>query len=149
MMCLIQQKRAILSVILYDLNYFNNVTVDVEDLSDTAPSALHITVEEEKNSKRLIYEGNDNLTADEIEKKLKLSEIPAMDEEEMGLYVEQIKKLYAEKNYHAVTITTATYPNRKWRAIRPYLPSAKVKKLLLKRVLFKGNNCVKQQKITQ
>lgn len=32
---------------LYDLNYFNNVTVDVEDLSESTVS-LHITVEEKK-----------------------------------------------------------------------------------------------------
>ena len=130
---------------LYDLNYFNNVVVDVEDLSDTTV-ALHIAVEEKKKVEAIVYEGNDHLTADEVEKKLKLSEIPAMDEDEMGLYVEQIKKLYAEKNYHAVTIKTALVPTENG-AYKAIFTIGEGQKAVVKRVLFKGNTCISSRKL--
>ncbi len=130
---------------LYGLNYFNNVTVDIEDISPTEID-LHITVEEKKKIEAIIYEGNQNLTADEIENKLKLSEIPAMDEEELQLYAEQIKRLYAEKNYHAVTIITQLRPSldNTYTAVFTIEEGLKA---VVKRVIFQGNSCISSRKL--
>ncbi len=125
---------------LYALNYFNNVIVEIEDITD-ATLDLYITVEEKKKIEAIVYEGNANLTADEIEKKLKLTEIPAMDDEEVALYADHIRKLYAEKNYHAVTITASLVPteNNTYKAV---FTITEGNKAVVKRVCFKGNKCI-------
>ena len=130
---------------LYALNYFNNITVEIEDLTQTT-IALHIIVEEKKKIEAVIYEGNAHLGADEIEKKLKLSEIPAMDEEELEQYADQIKKLYAEKNYHAVTIDARLVPteNNTYNAV---FTISEGNKAVVKRVFFKGNTKISSRKL--
>ncbi len=76
---------------LYDLNYFSDIKIEVDDLNDTDVN-LYITVQEKKKLENIIYEGNDHLTVEEINKKLKLSDIPAIDEEELAVYAQHIKK---------------------------------------------------------
>ena len=130
---------------LYALNYFDNITLELEDVSDTEV-ALFITVEEKKKIEAIVYEGNPNLTADEIEKKLKLSEVPAMDEEEADMYADKIKKMYAEKNYHAVTIIPTLKPTQN----NTYIATFCIKegeKAVVKRVLFEGNTCISSKKL--
>ncbi len=125
---------------LYALNYFDDVIVELEDVSPTE-IAIFITVEEKKKVEAICYEGNKNLSIDEIEKKLKLSEVPTMNEEEIDLYAEQIKKLYAEKNYHAVTIETKLELTDRgtYKAI---FKINEGKKGVVRKVNFKGNQCV-------
>lgn len=130
---------------LYALNYFNKIEVEIEDLTDTT-IALHILVQEKKKIESVSFEGNTHLSATEIEKKLKLSEIPAMDEEELHLYADQIKKLYAEKNYHAVTITPSLRltENNTYTAVFTIIEGNKA---VVRRVFFKGNNCISTRKL--
>ena len=130
---------------IYGLNYFNNVIVEIEDISDTT-LALHVIVEEKKKIESIVYEGNKNLSVDEIEKKIKLSEIPAMDEEELTSYAQTIKKLYAEKNYHAVNIQTSLRPaqNDTYTALFTIDEGPKA---VVKRVIFTGNICVSTRKL--
>ena len=125
---------------LYGLHYFNTITIDVEDISDTE-IALIITVEEKKKIESVLYEGNKSLSIDEIDKKIKLSQIPAMDEEELEQFADQIKRLYAEKNYHAVTIQTELRPsiNGTYTAIFRITEGPQA---VVKRIFFKGNKCV-------
>ena len=90
---------------LYNLRYFNTVSLEIEPVSETDID-LFIIVEEKKKVESIIYEGNKAIPEEEIEKELKLSEVPAMDEEEVELFAGQIKALYAKKNYHVTTIET-------------------------------------------
>ncbi|MBA2307200.1 hypothetical protein H0W26_03660, partial [Candidatus Dependentiae bacterium] len=122
---------------LYELNYFNNVIVEMEEFSDTE-IILHITVEEKKKIESILYEGNANLTTDEIDKKLKISEIPTFDEEELSFFAGQIKTLYAEKNYHNVTITSELAPTDNDSYIAVFRIN-EGEKALVKRICFEGN----------
>ena len=125
---------------LYGLQYFSNVSVETEDISDTEVD-LYVIVEEKKKVEAVIYEGNVAVSEEEIEKELKLSEIPAMDEEELGLYATQIRGLYAQKNYHTTTIETELQPTERGTYIALFRicdgPLAAVR-----RVFFEGNECV-------
>lgn len=125
---------------LYGLNYFNNVVVEMEDFSDTEV-ILYISVEEKKKIESVLYEGNENLPSEEIDKKLKISEIPTFDEEELFFFANQIKGLYAEKNYHNVTITTELIPtdNGSYKAVFRIVESERA---VVKRICFEGNKCV-------
>ena len=130
---------------LYSLGYFNNIVVEVEDISSTEV-ALHIIVEEKKKIEAVVYKGNANLTAEEIEKKYKFSEIPAMNEDELGRYAAQIKQLYAEKNYHVATITTELQPTDRGTYIALFT-ICEGNKAVVKRVFFRGNSCISSRKL--
>ncbi|MBA3751734.1 outer membrane protein assembly factor BamA [Candidatus Dependentiae bacterium] len=122
---------------LYGLNYFNNVIVEMEDFSDTE-IILHITVEEKKKIESIVYEGNANFSSDEIDKKLKISEIPSFDEEELSFFAGQIKTLYAEKNYHNVAISAELQPTKNNTYIARFCIN-EGEKAVVKRICFQGN----------
>jgi len=126
---------------LYELHYFNTITVQTEDLSSTELGVI-ITVQEKKKVESIIVEGNTAVSADDIEKALKLSEVPALDEEELGRYANQIRGLYAEKNYHTTTITTELRPTERGTYIGVFVV-CEGPKALVKRVTFEGNTCIK------
>jgi outer membrane protein insertion porin family len=125
---------------LYALNYFDAIEVSVEDVSPTELD-LYISLQEKKRIEGVVYEGNRNLKADEIEKKLHLSDIPAVNEEELALYADQIKKLYAEKNFHAVSIRTELRPTERGTYNAVFIIE-EGRKAVVKRVFFQGNNCI-------
>lgn len=125
---------------LYDLKFFNQVQVETEEVS---PSELnvYVIVQEKKKVESVLYEGNEALSADELEKELSLSQVAALDEEELGLYADKIKALYSEKNYHRTTVTTELRPTEQGTYIALFKicdgPRARVK-----RVCFEGNHCI-------
>lgn len=128
-----------------NLKYFNHIEVVQEEISPDE-IILHIIVKEKKKLENIIFEGNDNLKQDEIEKKLKLSEIPAIDPEEAQLYTDRIKKLYSEKNYHNVVIETELKSTENNNVILIF----KIKegpKAIVKRVLFNGNCAFSSKKL--
>ncbi len=125
---------------LYGLHYFSNVSLETEDISPTE-IALYIIVEEKKKVESVIYEGNSAVSADEIEKELKLSEIPAMDEEELGLYANQKKAMNREKNYHATTIISELRPTEH-DAYTAVFTICDGPRAAVRRVFFEGNECM-------
>ncbi len=125
---------------LYALQYFNTVSLELEEVSDTEVD-LYVIVQEKKKVEAVVFEGNNALSEEEIEKELKLAEIPAMDEEELGAIATKIKRLYITKNYHSVSIETELEPTDRgtYRAIFR-ITEGPIS--LVKRVFFEGNEHV-------
>ncbi len=125
---------------LHDLKFFNQVTIETEEVSPTELN-LYVTVQEKKKVESVLFEGNVAVTSEEIEKELKLSEVAAMDEEELSLFANKIKALYIEKNYHKTAVSTELRPTERGTYIALFKicdgPRAQVK-----RVFFEGNQCV-------
>jgi outer membrane protein insertion porin family len=122
---------------LYKLGYFNNIKVDIQEISPDAIN-LYVILTEKKRIEQVVYKNNQRLSNSDIEKKLKLNEVPAMDESDLAHYAKQIQHLYAEKNYHNVKIDTQLEPTERNTAraiftINEGYPS------VVKRVTFKGN----------
>ena len=88
---------------LYGLGSLSNIQLSVETISKDEV-ILYITVEEKKQITDFVFSGNSHLKRDEIEKKIKLSDIKALDENDLINITQQIKKLYGEKDYHHVAI---------------------------------------------
>ncbi len=125
---------------LHDLKFFNQVTVETEEVSPTELT-LYVIVQEKKKVESVLFEGNVAVTSEEIEKELKLSEVAAMDEEELSLFANKIKALYIEKNYHKTAVSAELRPTERGTYIAIFKicdgPRAQVK-----RVFFEGNQCV-------
>ena len=126
---------------LYGLHYFNTVTVESEDVGQDLID-LYILVTEKKKVESVTYEGTSSISKEEIEKELHLSEIPTMDEEELYLYADQIKHLYAQKNYHATTVTTEIQPTDRGTFVATFV-ICEGPKAAVKRVILIGNECVR------
>ncbi len=125
---------------LYALQYFNTVSLELDEVSATEVD-LYIIVQEKKKVESVIFEGNNAISEEDIEKELKLSEIPAMDEEELGSIATKIKRLYAQKNYHSTTIETELQQTERgtYRAIFRITEGPVA---VVRRVFFEGNTCV-------
>lgn len=132
---------------LYGLNYFDSIEVKGKDISLTEMD-LYIIVKEKKKLENIIYQGIRGLKQEEIEKKLKLSEIPAINQEELELCAEKIKKFYGEKDYHSVNIVPElrSTPSGNAEAI---FNIKEGNKAVVKRVIFQGNKSFSSKKLKE
>jgi len=138
-------KSAQLIKTLYGLGYFRNITLNGEDVEPGFIN-LHIILEEKKKIEAITFEGNKHLPQDQIEKKLKLSEIPTLDAEEFERLIQQIKKLYIEKNYHDTIITGSLIPVDEHKA-RVHFIVEEGTTTLIKRIFIKGNHHIPGRKL--
>ncbi len=120
-----------------DLKRFRNVTVMGEDLDDQTMN-LHIIVQEKKLLKEVRFEGNKQVSEDEIKKKIDFGTIPAVDKEELNKYVQIIKKLYVDKGYHLIKIDPEMIVDADDRATVIF-HFAEPKRSLIHRIGFAGN----------
>ena len=83
------------------LKRFRNITLKGvavgEDMVD-----LYVIVEEKKPLKDIIFKGNDSIQEKEFFKKIDM-DVPALDEEELKVFSEQIKKLYYDKGFQRIS----------------------------------------------
>lgn len=102
---------------------------------------LHLKVTEKLKLADIAFTGNTTISGKELEKKLKLSTVPAIDKHELVKYVQSIKKLYREKNLHNVTVDPQLTVQDDGTA-RITFVIVEGKKSVVKRVFFRGNKCV-------
>lgn len=128
--------------LLFDLGYFKNIQLFMEEISDTQVDLI-IVVDEKKRLEKVVLENNKHLSYDEIEKKLKISEILTIDEQALENLVFQIQKLYGEKDYHNVTIQKHLEAVDE-HTVRAHISIEEGKRTHVKRVFFKGNNVINE-----
>lgn len=124
---------------LYSLNYFNDIELKTEDVSDEEIN-LYIILNQKKKIEKIVYNGNDSLKKDEIDKKYKFSDIQAIDQDEANLLVLKLKKLYAEKNYHNTDITVRLEDTTSGN-VDLIFDIKEGTRAAVKRVNFVGNKC--------
>jgi len=134
-----RQTRALINNLLA-MGYFKQVRVFEEETDDPTKMVLVIEVEEKRPLKEVTFEGNKNLPQKDIEKKIKFSDVPTIDELDLKKYINTIKKLYREKNYHNAQVTARLEDvgesSRVVFSIKEGIPS------VVKRVYFEGNKKV-------
>lgn len=123
------------------LGFFNNVTVVKQELSANEIQ-LYIIVDEKKRVEGFVFVGNDHLTEDEIQKKIVFEDIKALNDEEIQLLSQQIKKLYTEKNYHNAKIYESLEPSVSGTGYNAVFTIQEGCISRVKRVNFIGNKCI-------
>jgi outer membrane protein insertion porin family len=125
---------------LLEMGYFKQVRVYEEESDNPAHMVLVVEVEEKRPLKEVKFEGNKNLSQKDIEKKIKFADIPTIDALDLKKYINAIKKLYRDRNYHNAKITARLEDvgesSRLIFTIEEGIPS------LVKRVHFEGNKTV-------
>ncbi len=128
--------------LLFDMGYFKNIQLFMEEPSEKQVDLI-IVVEEKKRLEKITFENNKHLSEQEIEKKLKHSEIIALDEQGLESLALQIKKLYSEKDYHNVEIKTRLEDIDE-KNCAAYITIQEGKKTHVKRVFFQGNSAISE-----
>ncbi len=131
------QKSAVLIRNLYtELKRFRNITLKGDLVGDDRIN-LYIVVEEKTPLKDIIFKGNKNLKEGEIRKKVTFDS-PAVDPEELKVFIEQIKKIYYEKGFQNVAISTDLSIDDDGKAIAIF-DINEGQKSRIRRILFEGN----------
>ena len=117
--------------------YFTAIDIKGEDI-DADTINIHIIVQEKKHIESINFVGNNHLKESDIENKLHLSEIKALDPQELTIIADNIKKLYAEKDYHDAQITS-DYKDVDQFHIAVTFTIDEGSATYIKRVLFEGN----------
>lgn len=121
---------------LYKLDYFKQIHIAQEPLSDTT-CILHITFKEKKPLKEITFNGNKKYSDKELLEKTDLDKKPTIDITELAKYERIIKNAYNEKNYHNAHVTSTLTHTKKGAHVAFTIqegPLAKIKK-----VRFTGN----------
>lgn len=125
--------------------YFKDVRLWVKQV-DPEGVKLIIVVEEDPKINSISYKGNKHLRADEVEKKGILTDLRTANIQRLDRAARQIKKLYADKNYHeAVVIPRIHLTPRGTADVVFEIDEGDVS--LIKRVFFEGNHNVSSKKL--
>jgi outer membrane protein insertion porin family len=139
-----EQKTNALLRSVYDLGLFKHVRVLVEDV-DGDHINLIVIVQEKKIVEGIYFQGNKHLKEHEIKKKFDYTELRALDEEDVQKYVNILKKLYREKDYHNVEIKPVFTTHDDKVSVTFQIKEGH--KSLVKRVFFKGNKSITSKKL--
>jgi outer membrane protein insertion porin family len=125
--------------------YFNAVDVKAEDVGPDEIN-LHIIVEEKKQIESITFVGNNHLKQSDIDNKLHLSQIKALDTQELSIIADNIAKLYAEKDYHDAIVTPTYKPVDEFH-IAITFNVEEGSPTYVKRILFEGNTTFTSKKL--
>ncbi len=130
---------------LYEgLKRFRNITLKGDAVDDDMVD-LYVIVEEKTPLKDVVFQGNKNLKAAEIRKKV-IIDVPAVDPEELKVFAEQIKKLYYEKGYQNVIIDTDLTLDDDGKATAIF-DIKEGDKSRIRRIRFEGNEHVSEKEL--
>ncbi len=140
----IQRSGQLIRNLYNGLKRFRNITLKGDLVGDDLIN-MYVIVDEKKPLKDIIFTGNKHLPEAEIRKKVAL-DIPAIDAEELKIIAEQIKKLYYEKGFQNVTITTELSIDNDNKAIAQFIID-EGSKSRIRRILFQGNTHISEKEL--
>jgi len=129
---------------LYQLGYFITINIYSKPAENDTVD-VYVVVKEKPLKKDVLFEGNNNLNEKEIEKKVDFSKIPAFNEDDLKYFALMLQKLYATKNFHAVTITPELIHQD--NAATAVFKIDEGKQAVVKRIFVRGNNQITTKKI--
>ncbi|HVW99487.1 MAG TPA: POTRA domain-containing protein, partial [Candidatus Babeliaceae bacterium] len=126
---------------VYSLGYFlPTISLKARNISPSEVD-LYIIVQEKNKIEDVQLEGTYSVKKEDIEKELHLSEIKAATQEDLEHYAQEIRRVYALKDFHQAKVTPVLEPTQDGRSIARFCitegPRAAVK-----RVFFKGNKTI-------
>jgi outer membrane protein insertion porin family len=98
-----QTRNAILR--LWNLRIFAAVSIEAENVVGEGVYLL-IRVEEYPRLEKVVYEGNDELDSDDLDKKISLTKGQIISPQEINKLIKTIKKAYEEEGYLQAAVTT-------------------------------------------
>lgn len=128
----------------YGIGYFKYVSVSAHNVENDKVD-LYVYVQEKHPLKEVIISGDKHLTTKELKKKIDLSGIPVIDEQDVKKYINVIRKAYYEKNYHQADVTGHLEMHDDKATL--YITIKEGRQASVKRVFFKGNKTFTDKKL--
>lgn len=133
-----RKTRKLIHNLYYGLKRIKNVKVYGELIGDHNVNLI-ISIEEKKVLKDIEFlPKKRSIGNEDLKKKINLTDIPALDDQELKRYELIIKNIYAEKNYHNTKVTSELKIDTDGRAIAIF-NIEEGQKSKIKRVMFEGN----------
>lgn len=131
---------------LYATGYFQDVKMDLEEMSDKG-YRLVISVEEKPIVRSVVLEGATVFKEDKIRKELKIIEGQILDRKAVKQGVEAIKKLYSNKGFKFVEIQPDVTVNEATKEATVTIRVIEGEKYKIKEIKFEGLTAFKPKKI--
>lgn len=100
----LHKTRALIHNLYHDLNRFNTIEIEAENIDDDKID-LYIIVQEKLPLMNVSFKGNTQITEKDILEKIPFNDIPAINEHELDKYAKTIQRLYIDKGYLLTEIT--------------------------------------------
>lgn len=131
---------------IYNLGSFKpNIRLYKQPINDQSVNII-IELEEKEILEGICYQGLTALKESDIDKEFQWNEKKTIEEADLPVMIEQLRKMYSSKDYHDVEITAALKPSSAGHVLVEFTihegPTSYVK-----RVFFKGNNCIPSKRL--
>lgn len=134
---------------VWRLGYFEDVKVDAI-FDDRGEVALVFVVEEKPAIASVRFEGNDELSEDDIKEVLNLKRFQILDVSRVKANAEKIRELYLEKGFYLAEVDYEIQPDEQYEdqahvvfQIREYA------KIRVKRITFLGNEAIPDEELAK
>lgn len=131
---------------LYGTGYFQDVKMDVEEISDKGYQ-LVISVEEKPIVRSVVFEGATVFKEDKLRKELKVIEGQILDRKVIKQGAEGIKKLYSNKGFKFIEIQPDVTVNEATKEATVIIKIIEGEKYKIKEIRFEGLTAFKPKKI--
>jgi len=131
---------------LWNLKRFGNIQIMIDDETDEG-IYLRIVVEENPTLGEVEFEGNKKKSTRTLNEELELNTGQILSEYAVFEAMEKIKSLYAEKNYHSITIDTVYTRGEKEFSQNLKFIIKEGKKTKIKKIVFEGNEVFSDNKL--
>ncbi len=130
---------------LYDLGYFVNISIDIEDFADGVKVAF--VVKEKAFLKDVVMEGNTVFKRDKILEAMSTKINKILDEAKIKQDMEAVRKMYEDKGYYSVQLTYKTSIDENTGRAILFVKIVEGKKMFIREIAFDGVKAFKEKQI--
>lgn len=122
---------------LFDMGFFYDVQVDRDDVGSKVNLIYLVT--EKPSIAEIKYDGNEELTDDELKEVTGVKAYELLDQSKVTEAVEKIEKLYEDKGFFLAKVTTKVEPTASPEQVTLRFQIKENDKVKVKRITFLGN----------
>ena len=131
---------------IYSMGFFEEVDVSTDVATDGVVVAFR--VKEKPFTVEVVYDGNDELSDDNLEEKNTIRNQTFLDQEQVKVSVEQFRKLYEEKGFYDVQIIPIVDLIEEGQARLTYFIE-EGQKAYIKTIIFEGKNVLEDKELSK
>jgi outer membrane protein insertion porin family len=136
--------KSLIKNLYYGLQRFRTIDIQAENVGENTID-LYITVQEKKLLQDIDFQGNKQVSSKDLKAKTGLADVVAVDEEELKRFAQGIKKLYQDKGFHHVDVTTKLQ-EKNGKSIAIFVIK-EYPKSIVKQVRFIGNKHISSKSL--
>ncbi len=138
------KSKSLIKNVYFGLQRFRTISIRAKNVGLNKVN-LYITVQEKKLLADIQFQGNKHISSKDLKTKTGLDTIAAVDAEELKRFAQGIKKLYQDKGFHHIDVTTELQ-EKDSKAIALFTIKEHAKSIV-KQVRFTGNKYISSKEL--